>query len=74
MNGVDARAADIAAAVQSQGGRALVVGGWVRDRLLGLDSKDIDIEVFGISADALRPILEASGRVATVGELWSMSK
>ena len=31
------------------GGRALIVGGWVRDRLLGHPSKDVDLEVFGLS-------------------------
>ena len=31
---------NIARAVAREGGRALIVGGWVRDRLLGLESKD----------------------------------
>src|SRR5688500_18312837 len=38
----------IAAAVRENGGRALIVGGWVRDRLRGRPSKDLDVEVFGI--------------------------
>ena len=42
----------IATAVRDAGGRALFVGGCVRDRLMGRDSKDIDIEVFGMPADA----------------------
>ena len=42
------RAIETATAVRDAGGRALIVGGWVRDRLLGHDSPDIDIEVFGI--------------------------
>ena len=41
------RARAIAAEVRDAGGRALIVGGWVRDRLMGRDSKDIDIEVYG---------------------------
>ena len=40
----------IAAAIADAGGRAWVVGGFVRDRLLGLDPKDLDLEVFGIAA------------------------
>ena len=46
--GIDPRALDIARTVALEGGRALIVGGWVRDRLLARESKDIDIEVFGI--------------------------
>ena len=61
-------AARIASEVRAAGGRALIVGGWVRDRLLGHPSKDIDIEVFGVDADALRALLEPFGRVNTVGE------
>ena len=49
----------IALAIREAGGRALIVGGWVRDRLLGRDSKDVDIEVFGVAPDTLRTILES---------------
>lgn len=66
--------AQIATAVRDAGGRGLIVGGWVRDRLLGLESKDIDIEVFGLPADQLRAILERSGRVETVGESFQVFK
>ncbi|MQA30594.1 MAG: polynucleotide adenylyltransferase [Luteitalea sp.] len=64
----------IAEAVRDAGGRALVVGGWVRDRLLGRESKDVDIEVFGIPADRLRALLESLGRVETVGESFQVFK
>ena len=70
----EALAHDIARAAAEAGGRALIVGGWVRDRLLGLDSKDIDIEVFGIEADALKALLETFGRVDTVGESFTVYK
>jgi tRNA nucleotidyltransferase (CCA-adding enzyme) len=64
----------IAAAVRAAGGRALVVGGWVRDDLLGLQPKDLDLEVFGLTADRLRPLLERFGRVETVGESFAVFK
>jgi tRNA nucleotidyltransferase (CCA-adding enzyme) len=67
-------ARDIARQVRDRGGRALVVGGWVRDRLLALDSKDLDLEVYGIDADALRALLERIGRVDTVGESFTVYK
>ena len=64
----------IAAAVRDAGGRALIVGGWVRDDLLGLPPKDLDLEVFGVPADRLRPLLERFGRVETVGESFAVFK
>jgi len=64
----------IAAAVNDVGGRALIVGGSVRDRLLGREAKDIDIEVFGLPADRLMVVLEAFGRVQTVGESFQVYK
>jgi tRNA nucleotidyltransferase (CCA-adding enzyme) len=51
------RARAIARGVRDAGGRALIVGGWVRDQLLGHPSKDIDIEVFGLDAGRLRAVL-----------------
>jgi tRNA nucleotidyltransferase (CCA-adding enzyme) len=64
----------IVAAVRNAGGRALIVGGWVRDRLMGRASKDIDIEVFGLDADRLRDVLAAFGSVNTVGESFTVYK
>ena len=68
------RAQQIAEAVRDAGGRALIVGGWVRDRLMGRESKDIDIEVFRLPADLLRHLLETFGRVETVGESFQVYK
>ena len=69
-----ARAREVATAVRDAGGRALIVGGWVRDRLLGRESKDVDIEVFGVPSDRLRALLERLGRVETVGESFQVFK
>ena len=65
---------EIAEAVRARGGRALIVGGWVRDRLLGRPSKDVDLEVFGIGADALRDVLRRFGSVNAVGESFTVFK
>jgi tRNA nucleotidyltransferase (CCA-adding enzyme) len=67
-------ASAISRAVRSAGGRALVVGGWVRDALLGTLSKDLDLEVFGLPAPALRSLLERFGRVDAVGEAFTVYK
>src|SRR5258705_13273310 len=61
-------------AVRAAGGRAVLVGGWVRDRLLGFESKDFDIEVYGLDAARLRLVLESIARVNTVGEHFSVYK
>ncbi len=64
----------VAREVRAAGGRALIVGGWVRDRLLGLDCKDIDVEVFGVDAVPLKSLLSAFGPVNTVGESFTVYK
>src|SRR3989338_1480270 len=64
----------IAAAVRDAGGRALIVGGWVRDRLRGQPSKDIDLEVFGIPEDRLSQLLVRFGRVEAVGQSFAVYK
>ena len=64
----------IAERVRQAGGRALFVGGWVRDRLLRRDSKDIDLEVYGIEAGRLRGLLEQIATVNTVGESFTVYK
>jgi len=64
----------IAQAARSAGGRALIVGGWVRDRLMGRESKDVDLEVYGLDAAHLRQVLEEFGRVESVGESFQVYK
>ena len=64
----------IAEAVRAANGRALFVGGWVRDQLSARESKDIDLEVYGVQAEALRSLLERIGRVDTVGESFTVYK
>jgi tRNA nucleotidyltransferase (CCA-adding enzyme) len=68
---------DIALAVCAAGGRALIVGGWVRDRLLhgaGHEAANVDLEVFGLPGDRLRALLETFGRVEAVGESFQVYK
>ena len=67
-------AAAIAGRVREGGGRALVVGGWVRDRIMGRACKDLDLEVYGLPADALRRVLSEFGSVNTVGESFTVYK
>jgi tRNA nucleotidyltransferase (CCA-adding enzyme) len=64
----------IARAVRDAGGRGLIIGGWVRDRLFGRNAKDIDVEVYGLSVDRLKEVLAAFGSVNTVGESFTVFK
>jgi tRNA nucleotidyltransferase (CCA-adding enzyme) len=58
--------------IQSAGGRAFLVGGAVRDGLLGKPVKDLDVEVFGIEIDRLEALLAEFGQVMTVGRSFGV--
>jgi tRNA nucleotidyltransferase (CCA-adding enzyme) len=64
----------LAQAVRAEGGRALLVGGCVRDALMGVQPKDWDIEVYGVDPAHLRELLEREGRVDVVGEAFTVYK
>jgi tRNA nucleotidyltransferase (CCA-adding enzyme) len=68
------QAVAIARAVRDAGGRALIVGGWVRDHLLGRPSKDVDLEVYSLATSDLRELLERFGSVNAVGESFTVFK
>lgn len=56
--------------------RALLVGGFVRDAMLGLHPKDADLEVYGISAGRLEQFLNQlfPKRVNVVGKAFGVYK
>ena len=57
------------------GGRPMLVGGCVRDTLLGLPAKDIDIEVYGVTdPDALAAALAQVGTVTEAGKSFGVFK
>ena len=64
----------ICEAVRAAGGRAMLVGGWVRDYLLGIESKDFDIEVYGVEPARLRALLEEIAPVNAVGGQFAVYK
>jgi tRNA nucleotidyltransferase (CCA-adding enzyme) len=65
---------DLFARLRQAGGRPYLVGGSVRDALLGLPVKDFDLEVFGLPVEALRHALEQAGHVNAVGEAFTVFK
>src|SRR3954469_19090806 len=64
----------LAQRVRAEGGRALLVGGCVRDLLMGAQPKDWDVEVYGVEPARLRALLERFGRVDAVGEAFTVYK
>lgn len=64
----------LAEAVKANGGRAMLVGGCVRDELMGIEPKDFDVEVYGVEPEKLKKILETFGRVDAVGEAFTVYK
>ncbi len=67
-------AIDVSRAVRDAGGRAFAVGGYVRDKLLGIPRKDVDLEVFGLEPDRLITVLARFGRVDLVGKAFGVLK
>ena len=65
---------EVAEAVRREGGRALMVGGCVRDELLNLEPKDFDIECFGISAENLQRVLAERFELDLVGVSFGVIK
>lgn len=65
----------LAARVRDAGGRALLVGGCVRDLLLGLEPKDWDVEIYGVPPEQLRRMLDdLFGEVNAVGASFAVYK
>ena len=64
----------IARELRAAGYRSVVVGGAVRDALLGGQPKDFDIEVYGVAYDQLAGILARHGRVDLVGKGFGVVK
>lgn len=58
--------------VHEAGGRVFYVGGFVRDRLLRIDNKDVDIEVHGVTPEDLYAILEKVGEPLVYGKSFGV--
>lgn len=55
--------------------KSIIVGGYIRDRLLNLDSKDIDVELYNLdSLELLNDILSEFGSLCSVGKSFGVYK
>jgi len=64
----------LAQAIGDAGGRALLVGGCVRDLLMQIEPTDWDLEVYGVEPLKLRALLDEFGPVNIVGEAFTVYK
>lgn len=65
-------AKEIALKVSNLGGKVYYVGGYVRDKILNIENKDIDIEVHGITPKQLEEILDSVGKRIEIGESFGI--
>jgi tRNA nucleotidyltransferase (CCA-adding enzyme) len=61
-------------AIQAAGGRPLIVGGAVRDALMGAAPSEFDIEVYHLPIERLVDLLTGFGRVDAVGRSFGILK
>jgi len=61
-------------AIHDAGGRALLIGGCVRDMLMHRPPKDWDLEVYNLDPEQLREVLDRFGPVNVVGEAFTVYK
>lgn len=74
MKGLPDAVLALCASIKRAGGEAWLVGGCVRDDLLGLPAKDLDFEVHQLPAKQLEAVLRRAGRVKAVGRSFGVFK
>jgi tRNA nucleotidyltransferase (CCA-adding enzyme) len=66
--------ARLLASLREAGGRPYLVGGAVRDALLGLPLQDWDVEVFALPPEQLEAVLASLGKIDAVGQSFRVYK
>lgn len=66
------RVIQLSETIRGRGGRAMLVGGCVRDELMGFEPTDWDLEVYGVESNELRALLDRFGDVQAVGEAFAV--
>lgn len=80
QEGTSAALASLAGAVRARGGRAVLVGGAVRDAVARAQGRkvgqaaDVDVEVFGLPHGELQALLGTLGRVDATGAAFEVFK
>ena len=61
--------------LEQNGAKPIIIGGFIRDFLLNIDSDDIDIEVYNVSSfEILENILKEFGSINSVGKSFGVCK
>jgi tRNA nucleotidyltransferase (CCA-adding enzyme) len=60
--------------ITKAGGKPMLVGGFPRDHVLGKESKDKDVEIYGMHPDKIAETLRPHGSVNTVGSSFGVTK
>lgn len=71
---MDERILKLAKRIEEEGGRAFLVGGCVRDEIMGLTQKDFDVEVYKLAPEKLREVISEFGKVDAVGASFQVYK
>lgn len=74
MKNEDVLIKKVAEKIAEKGGKIYFVGGCVRDKNLGLENKDIDVEMYGLNLEEIREILEKFGKIDLVGASFGIYK
>jgi len=74
MNPLEHLLTSLTDAIARAGGTPYLVGGAVRDGMLGVESKDLDILVTNLESEALKSVLETVGKVDLVGKSFGVFK
>lgn len=70
---VSALAHSVFQSIENKGGKVYIVGGTVRDYLLGYkNSYDVDVEVYHLEYDELKKVLMKFGKVNTYGKSFAI--
>jgi tRNA nucleotidyltransferase (CCA-adding enzyme) len=65
-------AAKVIEQIHQVGGTVIVVGGTVRDLFLGVQAKDLDVEVYGLEPQQLEQVLRKFGPVRLMGKSFGV--
>lgn len=68
------QAVKIAEDVKAAGGRAFIVGGFVRDYFFGKVSKDIDLEIYDLPPGKMRTVVRPGRQTKEVGKAFGVMK
>ena len=74
MQALPDKVIELSRAIRELGGRALLVGGCVRDARMGKVPKDWDLEVYNLAPERLREVLDQFGPVNVAGEAFTVYK